>query len=417
VYRNRWDGILLYQCSGNTLRDNEMGNNRRSAMTLLLSDENEILENRFLANDFGLIVMASDGNRIEANLAAANPSGIELSGGASGNEILKNIFYHENTAFGVALELATGNVVRGNAFAQCETGILLSAQADANLVEGNTIVGGVYALQVVGSHNEVAGNLISEMVDGILFQPTFGEPVIRGNLFHDNILSLCAHRHVTTNADSFDNRLFGNAFLQIAIEGAWVYDLGENLWTVDGVGNFWADYEGIDADGDGIGDEAVTVVPAGAEDTAPLMGLASLGESLGVLAGCEILEVVLELGDGTRIERGVFVADEAHERFTGYRGISQELSPYVPGILFVYEAEVEGGPGGSAFTMETVPLDLDIAFFSAEGEYVGGTTMESRSETRYTVDGAFRYALELPAGSLESLGIDDATRLVLTGGG
>ncbi|UCF10151.1 MAG: right-handed parallel beta-helix repeat-containing protein [Candidatus Bipolaricaulota bacterium] len=416
AYRNRWDGIQLYKSHGNTLRDNEMGNNRRAAMTLLLSDDNAIVDNRFLANDYGLILTASDANRVEGNLAAANPTGIEISGGSSENIVAKNIFYHENTAFGVVLELASGNVLRGNAFAQCETGILLSAQADYNTVEGNTIVGGAYALQLVGSHNVIAGNLISLMVDGILFQATLGEPVIRENTFRDNVLSHASHRHVTTNEDSAGNRFFGNAFLQSAIRNARVYDLGRNAWAVDGRGNFWADYEGTDEDDDGIGDDAVTVVPAGTEDTAPVMGLSSMGDALGVLGGCGLIEVELLLGDGTRIERAVLVADEAHERFTGYRGFPEEMLGHVPGILFVYEQEVGGGPSGSAFTMETVTLDLDIAFFDGRGHYVGGATMEAGSETRYTVEGAFRYALELPVGSLERLGIDDTTQLVLSGG-
>jgi parallel beta-helix repeat protein len=416
AYRNSWDGIRLYRCQGNVLRNNEMGNNRRAAMSLLLSTDNEIVENRFLANDYGLILTASDRNRVDGNIAAANPSGIEISGGSTGNLVTRNILYHENTTFGVAIDQASGNEVRENVFAGCETGVLLNPQSSNNRILGNTLVGGAYAFQIVGSHNVVEDNLISQMVDGILFQATFGEPVIRGNTFRGNVFSYSTHRHLTTNTDSTGNTFAGNAFLQIATQGGWVYDAGDNLWTEAGLGNYWADYVGEDENGDGIGDVPVQVLPSGAEDRAPLTSPTRALSRLGVLATCEIVKIELVLSDGARMEQPVLVADEAHERFTGYRGIPQELMGGVPGILFAYDESVEGGPTGSAFTMQTVSVDLDILFFAADGSLVGRESMEAASETRYTVEGTFRYALELPGGSIERLGIDEQTRLVVPAG-
>ena len=79
-----------------------------------------------------------------------------------------------------------------------------------------------------------------------------------------------------------------------------------------------------------------------------------------------------------------------------------------PGILFVFDSEVD-----TNFTMLTVLFDLDIAFYDAAGEWVGGTTMISMSEDQYTAGAPFQYALELPSGSLEELGIGSGSKLVV----
>lgn len=407
------DGISLYRSTGNTVSDNLLKNNRRAGMHLWLSSGNTILHNQLLANDYGLIIAASDDNRVYDNVVAANPTGIEISAGSTGNEVARNIVYHENTKYGIAIEQAVGNRVEKNAIVQSETGILLGTQAYNNTILANTIVGGAYGMLIVGSNNEIAGNLIAQNSDGILFRPTFGKPVIRGNTFYNNVFTDNRHRHISFNDDSEGNRLYRNFFLGAVIANVRVYDPGRNTWTVSGEGNFWEDYDGCDADGDGFGDDPVLVLPAGVNDTAPLLSPIGAISGLGVLSTLEetVFAVLTESGD--KVQIASLIADEGYERFVGFRGFPTLLQEDFPGILFDYGEEVPGGVTGYGFTMETVNFPLDIAFFDGSGAFVGGTAMEANSSTQYTVNASFQYALELQSGSLSAWGIGAGSRLIL----
>jgi uncharacterized membrane protein (UPF0127 family) len=95
----------------------------------------------------------------------------------------------------------------------------------------------------------------------------------------------------------------------------------------------------------------------------------------------------------------VLLARTSSQRFFGYRE-RETVSPY-DGMLFEWESD-----SNSSFTMASVPIALDIGWYSADGALVDSTRMEPCPDgtdadcPTYSSKGAYRYALEMPAGEL-----------------
>jgi len=67
VSRNSQNGISLFSCSKNTIRDNVLDGNVASGIWLNLSDENRIYQNNISNSSMGLEVLESSGNSIFHN--------------------------------------------------------------------------------------------------------------------------------------------------------------------------------------------------------------------------------------------------------------------------------------------------------------------------------------------------------------
>jgi len=78
------------------------------------------------------------------------------------------------------------------------------------------------------------------------------------------------------------------------------------------------------------------------------------------------------------------------------------------GMIFVYEADDH-----LSFWMKNTTLPLTLAFLSREGEVLQIEELKPLSLKPVTSARAARYALELPAGSLQRLGVAPGDRVLL----
>jgi nitrous oxidase accessory protein len=119
-----------------------------------------------------------------------------------------------------------------------------------------------------GSRGPSGQGLGLKEIDGVL---------VEGNIVYDNRIGIFidnsplspnVYSHFRENLIAYNDQGFGvlpssrnnvlsrNSMIdnleQVAILGSG--QMGDNAWSEEGVGNFWSDYAGYDADGDGIGD-------------------------------------------------------------------------------------------------------------------------------------------------------------------
>jgi uncharacterized membrane protein (UPF0127 family) len=129
-----------------------------------------------------------------------------------------------------------------------------------------------------------------------------------------------------------------------------------------------------------------------------------------VPVGFDLAEVMITTAGGEDQPVQAWIADSTDERARGLMEVT-DLGG-ADGMLFVFDdASVH------RFYMWQTPMPLDIAFFAADGTFVGSAAMEPCLEpsadvcVRYAPDEPFQFALEVPAGGLDDLGIGPGSRL------
>jgi len=205
----RGDGIRLWESNNSTIVDNVVTGGRDTVFWF--SDNLTVQGNEVTGGRYGLHFMYSDNTVIDTNRLAQNSVGVFFMYGR--DLILTDNVMAENqgpSGYGIGLKDMDGITASGNRFIGNRAGMYLDNSPWS-----------------YEQHQTIDGNLFAYNDVGVLFMPSVKRNTFTNNAFIDNTQ-------------------------QVGVKGGG--NFSGNEWTLDGVGNYWSDFAGFDADGDGIGD-------------------------------------------------------------------------------------------------------------------------------------------------------------------
>ncbi len=400
VSRATGNGVFIFSSPGTMVTDSpRIANCTGAGISVWLSDRVWVENVGLYANQVGLLVNASDGVTARNNAFAANPLGVLVTGGARDTLIQQGLFYQNR--HGVEIETSYGVTVERCAFTESDVAVYIEGGATHPRVAYSTMVQVGYGISSLASHGVYERNLIARANIGIIFEEAYSQATPTGNVVRHNVLYRCTDG-LYFGTETVETQIYENLVWEC---GRIARDLGKNLWAPHGRGNWYSNYQGPDADGDGIGDLPV-LFGGGGQDAYPLMDRAFYPGLPGVVGTMREQVVTLEDKTGLGATVTARVAALPHERFIGFQGIPVEMAQDLA-ILFVFQ-----NPTVSQFHMRNVFLPLDIVFFAADGAFLGRNTMQADSKDLYGAADPFTMALEVPAGRFSDLGLAREIKLI-----
>jgi len=206
---------------------------------------------------------------------------------SSYNSITNNIIKETSEGKGLYFYYSNNNIISGNTIDNNNYGIYL-LYSDKNTISDNAITRNNYGINLINSNNsDISNNTFTDnFKDAIKFDQS-NNNIISGNpigysyhgiyLFYSNNNTIFGNSindnqyGIEISKSSENNINYHNNFINNKRQNS--QDIGYNTWysTILKEGNYWDDYQGTDANGDGIGDTPYNIAGGDNQDLYPLI--------------------------------------------------------------------------------------------------------------------------------------------------
>ena len=297
------DSFSMAYGDENSIADCEFYNNSGTCLFIYIADYIDVTNCVFYDNDdVGLSIYHAENSMLRDNSIYANVYGfsvygydlvdfyhdIDTSNTINGKPIYyiieQNDFELEETNFGYLALVSCTNVTAKNSDVEgimlvnttysmisnisvyrAENGIYLDCSAEYNDIINCDSYDNDYGFYLYDSSNNNISNCNSYNNEyGIYIEESSGNNVTNCNVYNNS------DRGIYLRSSSNNNSIHHNNFINNAVENG--YDECSNTWDDGSEGNYWDDYNGTDADGDGIGDTPYNISGGDNQDRYPLMG-------------------------------------------------------------------------------------------------------------------------------------------------